>query len=142
MSELTADGIKQAFEDAGFEIYQSRGTRIQLAERVRLHLMDSGVAIETEPSPSVSFAVRTQRSDFPTATPEELFDKVRGLIAAQAAARGFAELEARSRAVTNPVDEADVLDVWHELVYQKSALDLEALISDVRWALDLPKCVT
>jgi hypothetical protein len=138
---LTLDGIKQAVLDAGLEIYRVNGSELRIAERVRMHLMDSGVAVCMQPQAAVVLTVRSQRSDFPTAPVDELFSKVRDAIAKDAAGRGFRERGAQTRDITDPVDDSHVLDVWHELTYAKDARSIEELIDDVRWALRVPKCV-
>jgi hypothetical protein len=138
---LTLEGLKQAVIDAGLEIYRINGTEIRVAERVRMHLMDSGVSVSLQSSARILVTVRSQRSDFPAARPDELFAKVRQSLGSTIIARGFSELRAETRDITDPVDESHVLDVWHELTFTKDMQSLEALIDDVRWALRLPKCV-
>src|SRR5262245_33420443 len=98
-----------------------------------MHLMDSGVAVSLRSSPQVLLTVRSQRSDFPGAPAELLFDKVRSAVGKAAEERGFSELSAITRDITDPVDESHVLDVWHELTLAKETDDVEALIADVRW---------
>jgi hypothetical protein len=141
VSTLTIDRLKQAVLDAGLEIYRITGSEIRVAERVRMHLMDSGVTVCERSQPLVSLTVRSQRSDFPTMPAEELFRKVRDSLSQSAEQRGFREVQAVARDITDPVDESHVLDVWHELTYAKEVGDLDALIEDVRWALHVPKCV-
>ena len=134
MTQITPQGIKKAIIDAGFEIYRASGAKIRLAERVRLHLMDSGITVDVTESAAVSFTVRSQRSDFPMASAENLFAKVRESMKESVAARGFVEIDAVTREVKDPVDDNNVLDVWHELTYSKTAPDVQMLIDDVRWA--------
>ena len=142
VTHITPQSIKTAIIDAGFEIYRATGGQIRLAERVRLHLMDSGITVDVAEDATVSFTVRSQRSDFPMASAEDLYAKVRDSMKESVAARGFVEVGAVTREVTDPVDENNVLDVWHELTYSKTARDVQMLIDDVRWALGVPKCVT
>jgi hypothetical protein len=137
----TLESVKQAIVDAGLEVYRSDAGGITLASRVRLHLMDSGVRIDMENAPSVAFTVRSQRSDAPSASPADLFARVRESMSGTANERGFVEVEERVREVTDPVDDTNILDVWHELTFAKQAATLDELIDDVRWALALPKCV-
>jgi hypothetical protein len=132
--------VKQALVDAGVEIYRLQDEEIQVAERVRLHIMDSGVRIRCGNGVRVVFTARSQRSDFPNAPPHDLFDKVRGAIGQQAAPRGYVEADATTVEVKDPVDQSRVLDVWHEVTYEKPA-DLDSLIDEVRWALDIDKYV-
>ena len=141
MTPLTLDRLKQTVIDAGLEIYRVNGAEIRIAERVRMHLMDSGVAIRLESAAQITLTVRSQRSDFPTDAPEHLFAKIRDSIEQIAVARGFREVCAVTRDVTDPVDESHVLDVWHELTFAKDVPALDGLIDDVRWALRVPKCV-
>jgi hypothetical protein len=141
VSALTIERLKQAVLEAGLEIYRISGSEIRVAERVRMHLMDSGVTVCERSQPLVSLTVRSQRSDFPTMPAEELFLKVRDSLLESAHARGFREVSAIARDITDPVDHSHVLDVWHELTYTKEVSDLDALIEDVRWALHVPKCV-
>ena len=141
MTALTLDRLKQAVLDAGLEIYRVNGGEIRIAERVRMHLMDSGVAIDLQSSTRITLTVRSQRSDFPTEPAEQLFDKIRASIEQTAVARGFHEVEAVTRDVTDPVDDSNVLDVWHELTFAKDVPALDGMIDDVRWALRVPKCV-
>jgi hypothetical protein len=138
---LTLDRLKQALFDAGLEIYRATASEIRIAERVRMHLMDSGVAVSLRSGPQVTMTVRSQRSDFPGAPAELLFDKVRSAVGKAAEERGFRELSAVTRDITDPVDESHVLDVWHELTLGKDSSDVASLVDDVRWALRIPKCV-
>jgi hypothetical protein len=140
VSAFTIDRLKQAVLDAGLEIYRANGSEIRIAERVRMHLMDSGVAV-WQSGPRVSLTIRGQRSDFPTTPADELFCKVRDSFTQSAKAHGFCEIGAVARDITDPVDQSHVLDVWHELTFSKDATDLDTLLEDVRWALRVPKCV-
>jgi hypothetical protein len=135
------DGLKQAVIDAGLEIYGINGSEIRVAERVRMHLMDSGVSVTLRAHAQISLTVRSQRSDYPVAPAEELFKRVRDTIGRTIVARGFREVRAETRAITDPVDESHVLDVWHELTFAKDAQSLNGAIDEVRWALRVPKCV-
>jgi hypothetical protein len=127
--------------DAGLEIYRINGTEIRVAERVRVHLMDSAVAISMREQPEIDLTVRIQRSDFPSAPAEELFAKVRAAVLQAAQERGFSERSALARDITDPVDASHLLDVWHELTFAKPISHIETMIEDVRWALSVPKCV-
>jgi hypothetical protein len=138
---LTIDRLKQAVLDAGIEIYGVNGRELRIAERVRMHLMDSGVTITVHSDPQVTLTVRSQRSDFPTAPEAELFDKIRGSIGRTIEQRGFREVRAQTRDITDPIDESHVLDVWHELTFAKESPSLDGMIEDVVWALAVPKCV-
>jgi hypothetical protein len=141
VSAPTIDGLKQAILGAGLEIYRVSVSEIRIAERVRMHLMDSGVAISLRDGARITLTVRSQRSDFPSAPAEELFGKVRACLEQSAHAHGFGEAAAITRDITDPVDASHVLDVWHEVTFTKDVHALDALIDDVRWALGVPKCV-
>ncbi len=141
MDGLTLERLKQALVDAGLEIYRATADEVRIAERVRRLLMETGVAVSLRGGAQVLITVRSQRSDFPGAPAELLFDKVRGAVGKAAEERGFHELGAVTRDITDPVDEAHVLDVWHELTLAKDASDLDGMIADIRWALRVPKCV-
>ena len=138
---VTPEGVKETLLTAGLEVYGAEGDEIRVAERVRMHLMDSGVRVRIASEVEVIVTIRSQRSDFPHASADELFEKVRGAMTAPAEERGFSETGFEERRVTDPVDATHVLDVWHELTYAKALADLEELLDEVRWALELAKCV-
>lgn len=138
---LTIQDIQQALVNVGVEIYGSADQELRIAERVRLHIMDSGVRVVTNGGLSVQFTARTQRSDAPSAHSEELFRLVREAVGEQARSRGYEEAGAEIVEVKDPVNEARVLDVWHEVTYRKSLDDISEAVEEVRWALDLEKYV-
>lgn len=138
---LTIEDIQRALADAGIEIYRSAAEELRIAERVRLHIMDSGVRVVTIPDLAVEFTARAQRSDAPSAPSEELFQRVRDAVGERAANRGYEESGAEIVEVKDPVNEARVLDVWHEVTYRKSLDDFGATVEEVQWALDLDKYV-
>ena len=72
---------------------------------------------------------------------DELFRRVREEIGEQAGSRGYQESSAEVVEVKDPVDDARVLDVWHEVTYRKPLDELDDAVSEVRWALDLEKYV-
>jgi hypothetical protein len=134
--------ILEALEDAGFQIYRADETEIRLAERVRLHIMDSGVRVRIVASaPQVSFSVRAQRSDFPRTDAATLFERIRETSGASLRQCGFAETGTETRDVTDPMDEERILDVWYEITYAKLDDDLRTLVDDIRWALAFEKCL-
>ena len=112
-----------------------------MAERVRLHLMDSGVRVCAESGLNVRFTARIQRSDAPSAKPEELLRRVREALEAQATERGYEETAAESVEVKDPVDDTRVLDVWHEVTYSKAVDGVDPAVEEVSWALSLDKYV-
>jgi len=138
---LTIQDIQQALADAGVEIYRAEAQELRIAERVRLHIMDSGVRVVLNGELVVQFTARSQRSDAPSAQSAELFRRVRQEIGEQASRRGYEELGAETVEVKDPVDEARVLDVWHEVTYRKPLAAVDDAVAEVRWALDLEKYV-
>ncbi len=140
MTRHEISSIRAVLERDGIEIYQTHSEELEIAERVRLHMMDSGVRVKVSETLTVRFSARSQRSDFPSGSAEALFERVHEAVGVPASARGFSESERRIVEVKNPVDETKVLDVWHELVFEKTCTPDE-LVSEVRWALDLEKYV-
>jgi hypothetical protein len=138
-SDLQA--VKQALVAAGVEIYRTRQEEIQVAERVRLHIMDSGIRVKFGDDAEVVFTARSQRSDFPSVPEDELFAKVRDHVGRAAVERGFVERDARTSIVSDPVDAEKVLDVWHEVTYAKPVSSVAEAIGEVQWALSLEKYV-
>jgi len=138
---LSIQDIQRALAEAGVEIYRSEARELQIAERVRLHIMDSGVRVVLNGNLLVQFTARTQRSDAPSAQSEELFRRVREEIGAEAGNRGYVEAAAEIVEVRDPVDEARVLDVWHEVTYRKPLEAVADAVTEVRWALELEKYV-
>ena len=138
---LSIQSIQQALASAGVEIYRTDEQELQIAERIRLHITDSGVRVVLRDGLAVQFTARTQRSDAPSAQPEELFRRVREEVGERAGSRGYLEANAEVVEVKDPVDEARVLDVWHEVTYRKAIDEPSEAVSEVRWALDLEKYV-
>ncbi|MDH5673502.1 MAG: hypothetical protein OEZ06_15215 [Myxococcales bacterium] len=141
MQGLTKDALAAAMGQAGLEIFSTAGSELRLAERVRRHLMDSGVVVAVGEATELRLTLRGQRSDFPTAPETEVYERVRAVHGATLEERGFREVSAASRTITNPVDEAQTLDVWYELTFAKPVSDADSAIEDVRWALKVPKCI-
>ena len=141
MSVPSLEAARAAIVENGIEVFRVKGDTIQLAERVRSHLMDAGVAVSFGARPRIEFTVRVQNSDFPGTAAEDMFSKVRNFTAGGAQARGFMEFDSRCRPVHDPIDDTRVLDVWYELTFAKDTLTLEQLMDDVRWALSQSKCV-
>ncbi len=132
--------VQAKLEAAGVEIYSSQREELQVAERVRFHIMDSGVRVRLDDRVRVQFTARSQRSDFPHDEPDALFEKVRGEVGAHATPRGYREALTATIEVKDPVDETRVLDVWHEVTYEKEA-DVDTVIDEVKWALEVEKYV-
>ena len=141
MGSADLQKLKEELVRAGLEIYRTRPQEIQVAERVRLHIMDSGIRVRVGPSISVVFTARSQRSDFPSHQPDELFGKVREIVGKDALSRGYHEEGHQSVDVRDPVDADRILDTWHEVTYAKDA-DAADVVDEVRWALAIDKFVT
>lgn len=143
MSSADLKRVKEQLVKAGVEIYRTRPpSEIQVAERVRLHIMDSGIRVVLGEQLTVSFTARTQRSDFPSVSPDQLFAKVRDAVGAQAVERGYEERASQTVEVKDPMDDERVLDTWHEVTYAKTLPTLEAALDEIRWALGVEKYVT
>ncbi len=140
-SLLSLEALSRAVEAAGLEVYRAEAAELRIAQRIRMHLMDSGVTVLLDPSPRVCLTIRAQRSDFPADAADALMTRVREAVMQATSARGYTEVGALSREIQNPTDESDVLDVWHELTFAKPFADQQALIDEVRWALAIPKCI-
>lgn len=140
MSEPTIEQLQQALTAEGIEVYRTTADAIEIAERVRYHIMDSGVRVILSPL-GVALTVRSQQSDFPQASEDELFDKVRQGAGQAAQARGYSEVRAEVVPVTDPVDESKVLDVWHELSFARGVASADEAVAEVRWALGIDKYV-
>lgn len=137
----TLERAKAALIARGVDIFRAEATEIALAKRVRSHLMDAGVSVHFVPEPNVRFVVRAQSSDFPGASAKQLYDKVRHEVAGQASAQGFKEVAEHPREVRDPGDASRVLDVWYELTFAKPVRDSETWLDDVRWAMNISKCI-
>lgn len=137
----TLDHAKAALVSRGVAIFRIEAGEIALAKRVRSHLMDAGVSVQLSPEPNVRFIVRAQSSDFPGASAKQLYDKVRGEVAADAHAQGFQEVAHQPREVRDPGDATRVLDVWYELTFAKPVRDADSWLDDIGWAMNVSKCV-
>ncbi len=141
MSGTDLQAVKRELVKAGLEIYRTRPLELEIAERVRLHIMDSGIRVRNDLK--VVFTVRTQRSDFGAGiSTDQLFEKVRAAIGQQAIDRGYVEEAAHTVDVKDPMDDTRVLDTWHEVVYMKDAGHLDGVVEEVQWALSVEKFVT
>jgi hypothetical protein len=134
--------VKETLVGAGIEVYKTRPAEIHIAERVRFHIMDSGVRVIVAGDLRVAFTARLQRSDYPEdAEPDALLDRVRRTIGPGATQRGYVETWSGTTPVKDPSDEQRVLDVWHEVTWTKEAPSPDAAIDEVRWALGLERYV-
>jgi hypothetical protein len=139
--KLTMQELQQTLTDAGLEIYRAEDDELCIAERVRLHLMDSGVKVTGHSGVAVRFTARSQQSDAPSASPERLVQRVREHVGAAAKERGYEESLCESVEVKDPIDDSKVLDVWHEVTYEKTLTQPTEAVDEVRWALALDKYV-
>lgn len=140
MNATDLQAVKRELVKAGLEIYRTKPSELEIAERVRLHIMDSGVRVRN--NLSVVFTGRTQRSDFGAGiSTEQLFERVRDAIGQQAQDRGYVEEAAHLVEVKDPMDDQRVLDTWHEVVYVKEAGHVDGVVEEVRWALSVEKFV-
>lgn len=142
METLTAPSVKIALVAAGVEVYRVVGDVVEVAERVRLHLMDSGIRVVTGPSPEVRFTARTQRSENHLLSPEAQFDRVRAAVGPLAVVEGWREVEAASKDIHDPVDHKKVLDVFFEVTYARNVSGLPDVTTAVQWALGIEKYVS
>lgn len=142
MADHTLSALKQAVTDAGLEIYRVDDESIRIAERVRMHLMESGVVVTCDGAPQVALTVRAQRSDFPSLDEGAIFERVREAFGAAMRERGFHETNASTRDIHNPADDAQLLDVWFEITFARTHGGAGPLVEDVRWALSVHKCIT
>ncbi|MDQ3034132.1 MAG: hypothetical protein M3Y87_17105 [Myxococcota bacterium] len=134
--------VKEQLVAAGIEVYRTRPAEIHVAERVRLHIMDSGVRVQLGEELRVSFTARSQRSDFPDEASEtELFARIRSTIGPGAVERGYVETWSGTTPVTDPVDAEKILDVYHEVTWTKPADGADSAIAEVQWALGLERYV-
>ncbi|MFK7985323.1 MAG: hypothetical protein AB8I08_04765 [Sandaracinaceae bacterium] len=141
-SSTDLNRVKEGLVAAGVEIYRTQPEEIQVAERVRLHIMDSGIRVRIEDALGVVFTARSQQSDFPNIEADQLFEKVRTTVGEHATGRGYTELASQTVEVKDPMDDSKILDTWHEITYSKAMDDLEGLISEVQWALSVDKYVS
>lgn len=135
MSSSDLQQVKKSLLEAGLEIYRTQPTEIQVAERIRLHIMDSGIRVRLSESMAVTFTARSQRSDFPSVEPDQIFEKVRASIGQQALERGYREESTQTVEVKDPMDDARVLDTWHEITYSKPVEGADSAVDEIRWAL-------
>lgn len=140
---MNAEDIKKTLQNGGIEIYQEQGEEWQIAERIRYHMMDSGVRVKKlHDGFEVAFVARSQRSDFGSVSEDILFEKVRLGISQAANEHGFLEREHHITHAYDPVDRERVLDTWYEITYVLAESNLQRLVDEVRWAVQLDKVVT
>ncbi len=135
--------IKESLVQAGIEVFRTRPDEIHIAERVRSHIMDSGVRVHfaTPGELEVRFIGRTQASDYPNVPVAELLGRVRSIVGSVVTAQGFVETSSGSIEVKDPSDATRTLDTWHEVAYAKSVVELGDAVEAVRWLLTLDRYV-
>lgn len=136
---MTLVEVAKYLASEGIEIFQIQAESIQIAERHRYHLMDSGVAVTWNGnSPSIVLVARSQLSSHRDSSPEILFDMVTSQIGKAAKSRGYEEKNRGSREIADPVDSKKILDVWFEVFFEK-AVPQQELLSELQWALGVNK---
>lgn len=131
--------LKKAVLNTGLEVYRTRGSELQLAERPRDNLiMDAGVALLTGETLRVRFVVRAQKADFQGEDDEALFARAASL-GSGTLARGFAPVERRARALPDPGDPARTLDTWFEVVFERPVASLDEALTELPLLLRLDK---
>ncbi len=136
-----ADDIARMLVTAGFEVYQTVGNRVDLAERVRDNLlMEANVSVLVGSDLRVQFATRAQRCDFPSSyeTADRLFERARSL---GRRVGGFMEAGTEVVQLTDPSDANRVLDTWYMVLFDRVAGDLAELEGIVRAAMAVEKVV-
>lgn len=147
-NEVTPKDLKRELVAAGFQIYRSEASQLQLAVRVRDNLiMDSGVSVQFDRAQvlgdadtrfGVRCVFRSQQSDHAAETDEEGLARARAL-ARQLEAAGYVECQTRVLPVENPSRPGHFLDTWREVVVEKSPLDWQALLAELAAVLHLTK---
>ncbi|HVY24921.1 MAG TPA: hypothetical protein VHB79_00165 [Polyangiaceae bacterium] len=118
------------------------GDQVVLADRVRDNLiMDSGVAAKPGATLAVRFVMRAQASDFPSAKPEDLYERAR-VSAAEARGRGYVEVGVAAVPVRDPGDASNTLDTWYEVAFERAVANEDELEQELRYALSIEKTVT
>lgn len=135
----SAQRLKKALVDAGFEIFRTKGDEVLLAERPRENLiMDSGVRLRASQPLEVRVVLRAQKADYPSEDEAHLFGRVRKL-AETAVAAGFKEQSTAVSRVEDPGDSERTLDTFFEIVYAKEEEELEQALTTLKMALGLEK---
>jgi hypothetical protein len=141
LTDARVDAVKRGLEKAGIEVYRVRDTVIEVAERIRFHIMDSGARIVAADPLEVRFSARSQRSGNPDLDDESLFGLVRSALADVARARGFSEAGTASERVMDPVDPNRMLDVWYEVRFARQVASVDEAVDLVRWVLSVERFV-
>lgn len=142
MPKLTAPTVKNALVAQGIEVYRVAGDVVEVAERVRLHLMDSGIRVVSGASTQVRFTARTQRSENNLLSADAQFERVRQAVGALAQAQGWSEVEAVSKEIVDPIDHSKILDTFYEVTYACDVSAVDDVTAAVTWALTVEKYVS
>ncbi|MCA9624342.1 MAG: hypothetical protein KC731_35210 [Myxococcales bacterium] len=138
---LSSSDIKRALRDGGFEIYQTKGDVVHLAERVRENLiMDAGVRVSAREL-TVSFYARAEQSSFPGESPDELLSRAAAL-GEPAEARGYRRVRSFTTDVPDPSRNDHTLDRWFQVQFDKSLASVDELLDEVRFAIEQDKLAT
>jgi hypothetical protein len=130
--------IKRALRQAGFEVYRTHEGTVHLAERPRENLiMDSGVRVHIAEL-AVSFYARSEQRDFPGECAEELLERARKL-GEPAVTRGYSERRVFVTEMPDPGDPERILDLWHQVQFEKQVDSIEEAMEEVRFAISLDK---
>lgn len=141
MEGITLHDLKKFLIDHGYIVYRTSEQSVHLAERVRENLiMDANVSVCSGPTLRVRFTTRAQRSDFPSSheTPAMMFERARR-VAAGALSKGFRESGAEVAPQLDPVEPAQVLDVWYEVVFEKELMGPDNLQETLEYVLQVEK---
>ena len=145
-STLNAHSLRQiagALTASGVEIFAEGERELQIAERVRMHLMDSGVRVRLHGAcAEIVFTATASRNEHPTMEPSDLLERLRDQVGTAAEARGYRELRPTEIEALDPLDSSRVLDVFHGLEYVLLVSDAAQLGEEVRWAVELEKALT
>ncbi len=137
--KLPTSELREALNDANIEVYQEHAHTIEIAERIRFHMMDSGVRISNQKPWNLVFTVRAEQSSNPHASKETLLERLRAQFSKQVQDKGYREVEAHTRIINHPSNNDEVLDIWYELQYGKELTSIEEVVSDLQWALKIDK---
>lgn len=130
--------LKTLIQDAGFEIYRTKDDTLMLAERVRVHLMDSGINVST--SGRIEFVVRAQRSDHPERSPVDQFAALEDRTGSLAMNRGYDLVSSSEVDVRDNHDSARLLDVWYELRFGRD-VEASSIVEELRWVFSIERFV-
>ena len=135
------EAIKRELQSAGIEVYRVRENVIEIAERVRFHIMDSGIRVVAQVPIEVRFSARSQKSGNPDLDDDALFGLVRDALSGAASEQGFVEEGTSSQRVTDPSDPNRVLDVWYEVRFVRHVTDPAEVAGLVRWILTVERFI-